>query len=122
MPDRVVIYVSDVRNITGLCDNAARILLRKIMESFGKKAPQCITIPEFCEYLGLDEFQTIISSREVIYVSDVRNLTGLSDSRARILLRKIMISLNKKKSQCITVKDFSEFLGIDEKIVRERMK
>lgn len=55
IPKRVVIYVRDVRNITGRSESGARALLQKIREELGKKPNQCITIMEFCEYTGIEE-------------------------------------------------------------------
>ena len=55
IPNRIVIYVRDVMNITGRSESGARSLLQKIREALGKKPTQCITIEEFCEYSGLKE-------------------------------------------------------------------
>lgn len=54
-PVRVVIHVRDVMNITGLKEGGARLLLHKIKKSLCKKPSQCVTIKEFCEYLGIEE-------------------------------------------------------------------
>ena len=55
IPDRVVIYVRDAMNITGLRETGARSLLQKIRIAFGKKPEQCVTIYDFCEYTGIEE-------------------------------------------------------------------
>lgn len=55
MPSRVVIYVRDVKNVTGRSDSASRALLSKIKEVLGKKPGQFITIKEFCEFSGIEE-------------------------------------------------------------------
>jgi hypothetical protein len=55
IPGRAVIYPRDVQNITGRCENAARALLNKIRKELGKKPWQCVTVDEFCKYLGIEE-------------------------------------------------------------------
>ncbi|RPD39573.1 hypothetical protein [Chitinophaga barathri] len=64
----------------------------------------------------------MIPGRVVIYVRDVINITGRSESGARALLQKIRKALGKKPDQCITINEFCEYSGIAEKIVREFMK
>lgn len=64
----------------------------------------------------------MIPGRVVIYVRDVMNITGRSESGARSLLQKIKEVIGKQPAQCITIKEFCEYTGIEEEIVREFMK
>lgn len=55
VPNRLVVYPNDVRNITGRCYRASRILLQNIRKSYGKKKGDLVTLEEFCRYMGMSE-------------------------------------------------------------------
>jgi hypothetical protein len=55
VPTRVVIYVKDVSNITGLGPRAARKLLSKIRKQLNKPRAAFITIEEFASFTGIKE-------------------------------------------------------------------
>ncbi|SIN92481.1 hypothetical protein SAMN04488055_2121 [Chitinophaga niabensis] len=55
IPNRIVIYIRDIQNITGRSENGARSLMDKIKKAYGKKQRQFVTLTEFCEYSGMDE-------------------------------------------------------------------
>jgi len=50
---RIVIYAKDIENITGRKEKAARQLMKKMRNHFGKKPGSMITVREFCKYTGL---------------------------------------------------------------------
>ena len=50
--------------------------------------------------------------RIVIYTKDIMLITGKSERYSRIILNKIRIQLNKKEHQLITLKEFSNYIGI----------
>ena len=55
MPKRVVVYAKDVENITGRKERAARKILQKIRDTFGKSKDGFVTVREFSLYTGIDE-------------------------------------------------------------------
>jgi hypothetical protein len=55
LPKRVVIYAKDIENITGRRERAARKVLQKIREKFGKARDGFVTVREFSLYTGIDE-------------------------------------------------------------------
>jgi hypothetical protein len=55
IPNRIVIYAQDVKNITGRSERSARSILQRIRTIHNKGAGQFITISEFCQYAGLKE-------------------------------------------------------------------
>lgn len=59
---RVVIYPKDVMLITGKSERYAREILKKIKAKLNKQEHQCISIQEFCTYMGLtsDEVSAMI--------------------------------------------------------------
>lgn len=61
--------------------------------------------------------QEVVTFRTVIYAKDVSNMTGLSPRSAWNLLSKIKKKYRKKKGQFVTVKEYSEFTGIDEESI-----
>ena len=55
IPKRIVVYPKDVENITGRRERAARKVLQKVRETFGKPRDGFVTVREFCLYTGIDE-------------------------------------------------------------------
>jgi len=55
IPNRIVVYPKDVENITGRKERAARHVLQKIKETFGKDKEGFVTVKEFSLYTGIDE-------------------------------------------------------------------
>jgi hypothetical protein len=60
---RVVIYPKDVMIITGKSERYSREILKKIKTHFNKLDYQCVSINEFCIYMGLnvENIQSIIN-------------------------------------------------------------
>ena len=55
IPNRIVIYAKDIRNITGRSERTARKMLRQIREANGKKRGDLVTVAEFCRFSGIDQ-------------------------------------------------------------------
>lgn len=55
IPNRIVIYPKDVENITGRKERAARKVLQKIKQAFGKDKDAFVTVQEFSLYTGIEE-------------------------------------------------------------------
>jgi hypothetical protein len=60
-----------------------------------------------------------IPKRIVIYTRDIENITGRKRRTCQTILEKIRKRYNKNKEQFITVKEFCEFMKIEESLVRE---
>ena len=52
---RVIVYPKDIMVVTGKSERYSRTLLKRMKTHFKKEEYQCITITEFCTYMGLDE-------------------------------------------------------------------
>lgn len=63
--------------------------------------------------------QQTIPKRIVIYAKDIMNITGRKERAARKLLAKIRKKYKKKTGDFLTVKEFCEFTGFEEKHVKE---
>lgn len=57
------IYPKDVQQLTRKSVQNARIVIRKIKAKLGKQKDQCITVTEFCEYMGLKVEEVILLLR-----------------------------------------------------------
>jgi hypothetical protein len=55
VPDRMVINVQDVMNITGRSAGGSQRILRKIRKALGKPKTGMVSRTEFCIYCCLDE-------------------------------------------------------------------
>lgn len=53
IPKRIIIYAKDIQNITGRSERSARALLQRIKMYCNKQKGQCITVSDFCTYMGL---------------------------------------------------------------------
>ncbi len=53
--NRIVVYAKDVENITGRRERAARKILQRIRESYGKPKEALVTVKEFCRYMCFEE-------------------------------------------------------------------
>lgn len=62
--------------------------------------------------------QQTIPNRIVIYAKDIMNITGRKERAARKLLARIRKKYRKKKGEFISIKEFCEFTGLDETLVR----
>jgi hypothetical protein len=62
------------------------------------------------------------SFRLVIYVSDIRSITGKSESYARKTLAAIRKKWNKQRHEVVSVRDLCNYLGLDEALVIEHLK
>ena len=61
----------------------------------------------------------ILPARIVIYPKDIENITGRRPRTAQEILRKIKKLYNKGKFDFITVREFCEFMRMEEEFVRE---
>lgn len=59
----------------------------------------------------------MITKRACIYPKDIQRITGRSERYGRKLLQDIRNYLGKESYQFITIKEFSEYSGIEEEIV-----
>ncbi|TYB73006.1 hypothetical protein ES677_14430 [Bizionia gelidisalsuginis] len=57
--------------------------------------------------------------RLCIYPKDIMRITGRSERSSRLLFKKIKIHLDKKDHQVLTIKEFSEYAGIEEDMVNK---
>jgi len=62
--------------------------------------------------------QQTIPNRIVIYAKDIMNITGRKERAARKLLAQIRKKYKKKKGEFISIKEFSEFTGLDIDLVQ----
>ena len=60
--------------------------------------------------------------RIVIYTKDIMVITGKSERYSRIILNKIRVQLNKKEHQLITLKEFSDYIGIPVEDIENTLK
>jgi hypothetical protein len=61
IPNRIVIYVKDVMNITGRKERPERQLLAKIEKKYQKERGSFISVEEFCNYTGLNKIPFSLS-------------------------------------------------------------
>lgn len=57
-----------------------------------------------------------------IYTKQVAHILEISERQAQRILKSIRKDLNKKKRHAITVKEFSDFKGLNEADVREKLR
>jgi hypothetical protein len=60
-----------------------------------------------------------IPKRIVIYAKDIQNITGRKRRTCHHMLGKIRKYYNKKKDQIITVREFCDFMNINEELVKD---
>jgi hypothetical protein len=60
--------------------------------------------------------------RLVVYVKDVQNITGRSESYARKTLNAIRKKLNKQKHELVSVEQLCQYLGVEERVVLEHLR
>ncbi|MEO8402999.1 MAG: hypothetical protein ABI480_00330 [Chitinophagaceae bacterium] len=58
-------------------------------------------------------------TRIVLYAADVAGITSCSIRSARRKLKKIREALGKSDNAFVTVKEFSDFFGIDEEYIHK---
>jgi len=63
--------------------------------------------------------QQKMPKRIVVYAKDVENITGRRPRTARKLLEQVRKHFGKNKDQFVTVREFSQFTGIEEELIRE---
>jgi len=63
-----------------------------------------------------------LQQRVVLFPKDVINITGLSERSARRLIQKIKLALGKEPEEFVTITEFSNFTGIEEKLIKEFMR
>ena len=55
LPKRLLIFSSDMENITGLSPRQVRRLRQRIKKFYNKNQNEYITVQEFCKFMGLEE-------------------------------------------------------------------
>jgi hypothetical protein len=60
--------------------------------------------------------------RLVIYVDDVRSITGRSESYARKIIAAIRKKWNKQRHEVISLRELCDYLSLDEALVIEHLK
>jgi hypothetical protein len=63
-----------------------------------------------------------IPKRLIIYPKDIKTITGRSYRSACILWHEIHKVLNKSEHQVITIREFCDYMGIEEELVAEFLK
>ena len=63
-----------------------------------------------------------IPKRLVIYPKDIEIITGRSYRAACTLWHEIHKALNKLRHQVITIREFCDYMGIEEELVAEFLK
>ena len=63
-----------------------------------------------------------IPKRLIIYPKDIKIITGKSYRTACVLWREIHKALNKSERQVITIREFCDYMGIEEELVAEFLK
>jgi hypothetical protein len=63
--DRIVIYVSDIMQLTDKSESYARKEIQKLKKELNKEKHQKVTIKEYCQYYGfdIDEVLAVLSKR-----------------------------------------------------------
>ncbi|MCH8535430.1 MAG: hypothetical protein LAT51_10210 [Flavobacteriaceae bacterium] len=57
--------------------------------------------------------------RVCIYAKDIQQITGRSERYAYKVLSKIKKEKGKRKNQFVTIQEFAEYSGIDQKLIEE---
>ncbi|MCF6182674.1 MAG: hypothetical protein L3J60_11710 [Lutibacter sp.] len=57
--------------------------------------------------------------RACIYPKDIQCITGRSERYGRKLLREIKVHFGKEQHQFVTIKEFSEYSGIEVDIINQ---
>jgi hypothetical protein len=60
--------------------------------------------------------------RLCIYPREAADLLNVGERQAQRIFKSIREEINKKKRQSITIKEFSEYRGLDEADVRKALK
>lgn len=63
----------------------------------------------------------MIPPRIIIYAKDIENITGRRKRTCYTILEKIKKHYKKKKDDLVTIKEFCEFMRIDEDLVKDFM-
>ena len=54
IPDRMVVYNRDIRNITGKSRSAAHRMMQEVRQVFNKQPGELVSVHEFCAVYALD--------------------------------------------------------------------
>ena len=57
--------------------------------------------------------------RLIIYPKDIKMITGKSYRRACILWNEVRKTLNKAEHQVLTIREFCDYMGLEEQLVLE---
>jgi hypothetical protein len=60
-----------------------------------------------------------IQKRLIIYPKDIKMITGKSYRRACILWNEVRKTLNKAEHQVLTIREFCDYMGLEEQLVLE---
>ena len=61
-------------------------------------------------------------NRICIYPKDIQRITGKSERYGRNLIQKLRTSLGKQSHQFITIKEFSDYSGIELDIINQYIR
>jgi hypothetical protein len=66
----------------------------------------------------MENFDNISAKRICIYPKDIQMLTGKSERYARKLVAQVRMHYKKNKGQLLTIKEFYDYMGLEEKEVK----
>ena len=72
--------------------------------------------------MGEEKNLKIEAKRICIYPKDVQILTGKSERSARKIIAKLRLIYSKERHQLVTVKEFCDYIGLDEPEVKRLLK
>ena len=59
------------------------------------------------------------NTRIIIYAKDVERITGRKRRTCYAILQKIKFFCNKQRNDLVTIKEFCQFMNIEEEIVKD---
>lgn len=62
-----------------------------------------------------------LPKRLLIFSRDMENITGLSPRQVRKLRQKIRKYYNKQQNDYITVREFCNYMGLEEEVVQQQL-
>ncbi len=63
----------------------------------------------------------MITKRVCVYPKDIHRLTGKSMRASQSIFRKMKRFFGKRENQAVTVKEFADFSGIPEAVIRANL-
>jgi hypothetical protein len=69
--------------------------------------------------MGEEKSSKIEAKRLCIYPKDIQLLTGKSERSARKIIARLKVIHSKERHQLVTVKEFCDYIGMDETEVKK---